>query len=148
FRTALHTLINSGEKAAAPNTFAGIGSGAPGGEHDKSRQVTVFSSQSIRHPGAHARPAEAWTAGVHEQLRRRMVELIGVNSLQKSEFISCACYMRQMIRDPCAALSPLLEHRLRSQHFRNTADKGKALPIQKRLRASFAIKLLQFGFVV
>ena len=92
--------------------------------------------------------AQARIAGLDQQLRRGMVELVGAHGLDDAEIVDLLFQVRQPVGDPGAALSRLVKGKLRAQQFGHAADEGKALSLQKRSRTILAMKLLQFGLVV
>ena len=57
-RTALDTLMNRRQEPAPPDAFARVRSLAAATQDDKSRQVLILRTQTIRRPRTHRRTAE------------------------------------------------------------------------------------------
>ena len=62
---ALHALINARQKSGSPKLLAAIGRIASREQYDETRQVLIFGAQSIEHPRAECRVAEARIARLH-----------------------------------------------------------------------------------
>src|SRR5689334_13306235 len=85
---------------------------------------------------------------MYQQLCRRMVELIGGNSLKKTHFINDGRKMRKMFTHPGTALTILREAGLRSQHLGYASDKSKSFSLEQRRRTILSIEFHQFGLVI
>ena len=97
-RAALHALIDARQKAAAPQRLAAVGPLPRLDQHDEARQILVLAAQAVRQPRAHARPAELRRAGVEEELRRRVVELVGAHRLDDRDVVDDRRQVRQQVR--------------------------------------------------
>ena len=100
---ALHALINTGQKARAPQLFAAVRLVAARDQHDETGKILILRAQPVDHPGTERRIAEASIAGLHQQLRRRMVELIGAHGLDEAKVVNVLFQMRQAVRHPLTA---------------------------------------------
>jgi hypothetical protein len=77
------------------------------GQHDETRQILRLGAEPVQQPRTHARPALDRRAGVHEGVRRIVVDLIGVQRLDHAQLVGDAAEMRKDFRDlqtRCAAL--------------------------------------------
>jgi len=90
-------LINSGQKAAAPARIAATGTFLAGAENDERRQIVRFASETIGDPRAHAGPPELHRTGVHQQLRRCMVEGVRDHGPHYGNIIRNLCLMNQQL---------------------------------------------------
>src|SRR6185312_4880662 len=117
YAATLHALVHARQKAATPYTFAGIRKFTATRQHDKTRQILVLRTQSIRDPAPEAGPPETRRTSVHQQLSGRMIELIGRNCFEKTDLIHHSGEMRQVLADPGPAFSMLRKLRLRPEHF-------------------------------
>src|ERR1700730_6821263 len=96
-RTALHTLVNARQKARAPQLFATVRRLASGEKHDETGQILVHGAQSIKNPRPQRRLPETWVAGMHQQLRRGVIELLGAHRLDEAKVINVFLEMGQAI---------------------------------------------------
>ena len=78
-RAALHSLINARQEPGTPKLLAAVWRIAARKQDDESRKVLIFGAKSVEYPRAERGMAEARITGLHQQLRRRMVELIGAH---------------------------------------------------------------------
>ena len=95
--SALHALIDGRQVARAPDGFAGVGIFSAGSEDDESGQILVFRAESVSRPRADGRRAEVLAAGVHEQLRGAVVELVSVHRLDEAHVIDHRGKVRQPV---------------------------------------------------
>ena len=86
-RPALHALVHAGQKAGAPEGLAAGRVRAAADQDDEAGQVLVLRAQAVGDPRAHRGPAVARRARVEEQLRRRMVELVGIHRLDDRDVV-------------------------------------------------------------
>lgn len=68
---------------------------------------------------------------MHQQLRRRVIELIGVHRLEEGDLVGHAGKVRQAVGDPRPRLPVLLEGGLRTEHPRDPLDERKALAFEQ-----------------
>ncbi len=147
-RPALDALVHRRQIARAPHRFAGIGILPAAGQYDEAGQVLVVRSQPVGRPRPGARSARILRAGVHQQLRRTVVELVGVHGLDEAHLVHHRRQQRQPVGHPLAAFAALPEGILRAEHLRHPLDEGELLPGQQRRRAILAIQALQLRLVV
>ena len=145
---ALDALIDGRQVARAPDGFAGVRVFAAGGQHDEAGQILVFRTQPVSGPSADRGGAKVLVAGVDQQLRRAMVELVGVHRLDKANVVHHRTEMRQPVRQPRPGLAVLLERKLRTQHLRDPLDEGELFAFEEFLRALFAVVFHQLRFVI
>ena len=96
-RTTLHALENGRQKSAAERVLAAVGLDAAGNQHHETWQVIVFGSQAIRHPRPHRWTSRLGRAGQQQQLRRRMIELIGRHRLDHANLVGDFLYVGNRI---------------------------------------------------
>ena len=70
----------------------------------KSGQILVLRAQSVEHPRTERRISKARISSLHQQLRRRVIELIGAHRLDEANVVEVLLQMRQAIGDPVTAL--------------------------------------------
>src|SRR5947207_6320752 len=87
-RAALHALVNAGKKAGSPELLAAVGCVATRDEHDEAGQILILGTKSIDNPRAKRRITEARIAGLNQQLRGGMVELIGSHRLDETKIVN------------------------------------------------------------
>lgn len=85
---------------------------------------------------------------MYQQLRRRMIELVGAHRLDEANLVQMLFNMRQPVRDPVTTLTKLVKGILRTQKFGNSADEGEALAGQERRGTILTIEPFQVGFVL
>src|SRR5437660_4291276 len=146
-RAALHSLVNTGQEAGTPQLFAPIRRLSPREQYDESRQILILRAQSVEHPRTERSITEARIARVHQQLRGRVIELVGTHGLDEANVVNVLFQMRQAVGNPLTALSDLVERILRPQKFGNPADECETLSRQKGRGTILAIELLQIRLV-
>ena len=147
-RAALHALIDAGQVAGAPDRFAGIGVLAAGGQHDEAGQVRILRAEAVGRPRTGRRRPGDRAAGVHEELRGAVVELVGPHRFDEADLVDDFLEMGQPVGDPLAALAGLVEGELRAEHLRHALDEGELLAFEVFLRALLAVELGEFRLVV
>ena len=85
---------------------------------------------------------------MNKELGRSMIELIGIDTLKKRNFISNFSEVWQVIGNVRTGIPELFEVGLRSQHFRRAAYERKSFAFQQRRRTKLIIQFLQFGFEI
>ena len=108
-------LVDGGQEAAAPVGGAAARSPSAGAEDDEAGQVLRLAAQAVGRPGAQARPAELLRAGVHEDLRRRVVERVGDHRLDDRDVVDDLGEVRQQLGELGAALAVPGELELRAR---------------------------------
>ena len=96
--------IDARQKAARPGGRAAADAPARA-HHDEGRQLIALAAQAIRHPRAEARPARLGEAAVHEDLCRRMIELVGAAALHDRDIVDHRSEVRQHLRELGPALA-------------------------------------------
>ena len=147
-RSALDTLIDRGQEAAAPDALARVGRLAAAGEHHEPGQVLVLGAQSVGRPGAQRRAAELGGARVQEELGGGVVELVGLHRLDHGEVVD---HPRQVLPDLAqlrAGLAVAGELERRAQHVGHARDEGEPLPLEQLVGAGLAVVLAERGLVV
>ena len=79
-------------------------------------------------------------AGVHKELRRRVVEFVRMHRFQKSDFINHLAKMWQQLGHPRTTITMLLERCLLSEQFRYPLDEREATSFDQRFRASLTVE--------
>jgi hypothetical protein len=142
-----HAGVNGREKAARPQRRAAA-QAAPGAHHDECREVLRLRAKTVERPRTDARAARLREAGVEENLRRRVVELIGVHRADKADVIHDLREMRQHFRKLRAGLTVLRELEARSEHGGVRPDERVALAADHGRRERLAFQLREFRLVV
>src|SRR5207245_331317 len=111
-RTEVDTLEVAGQKTAVP--LAGgdrllLAGPARGSKDDKAGQVVAVSAEAVPGPRAHARPAGDERAGVHERVRRIVVDRFGVDRAHDAQLVGDAGQLWKDGGDFLARLAALLE---------------------------------------
>ena len=112
-RAKLNALIDARQKARAPQARARAAR-RPGEQHDVGRQIAVLRAEPVGHPRAEARPTAAPEAGVQEHLRRRVIDLLGVQRLHDGDVVGDGRQVRQQLREHLPALPVRRELELRA----------------------------------
>ena len=85
---------------------------------------------------------------MQEQLRRGVVELVGVHGLDEAEVICHLVHVRDGIRHPDAVFPVLLEGARAAHELGGATGEGKHLALEKGVRAFLTVPFDQLGFVV
>ena len=85
---------------------------------------------------------------MQEHLRRGVVDLVGVQSLEQRDVVGDRRQVRQQLGDLLAAFAVLLKLILRSGQRHFAADEREPLAFQQLRRASLAVVLDQFRLVI
>ncbi len=88
---------------------------AVGGEDDEAGQVFGLAAQAVGDPRAHARPAGDGRPGVHEGVRRVVVDRLGHHGPDDADLVGDAPDVREELADLLARLAELLERVLRRE---------------------------------
>ena len=147
-RAALHALVNAGKKTGSPELLAAVWCVATRDEHDEAGQILILGTKSIDNPRAKRRITEAGIAGLNQQLRGGMVELIGAHRLDETKIVNMFFQVRQTVRNPLAALARLMKWILRAEKLWYTGEEGKALSGQEGSRTILTIELGKLRLVL
>lgn len=93
-------------------------------------------------------PPKPRRAGEDEQLRRRMIELIGMHRTDEGQVIDHRREVRQQLADPCSALSMLCKLVRTSQQLRVPLDEGEPLSLEQLIRAGLQMVLVEERLVI
>ena len=145
---ALDTLVDGGDEAGGKAILATIGLGAAGDQDNVAGQVLVFRTESVSCPGAEGGAAGLGETGVQEQLRRGVVELVGMHGLDEAEVIRDLVQVRDGIRHPDAVFTVLLEGAWRPHELGRAAGEGEGFTLEEGVRAVLAVPFHQLGLVV
>ena len=112
-------LIRRGQKAARPQSRAAARTARARLQHHEARQVLRLAADPVGDPGAHARPPEPRRAGVHETLRRAVIEVVRRDARRPARGRRRSLAMFGSSSDTHAPLLPCcLNSRLRAQQLR------------------------------
>ena len=145
---ALDPLVDRRQVAGAPRRPPRAGEPAPGEQDHEPRQVLVLRAEAVGHPGAHRGVAEILAAGVQEELRRGVVELVGLHRAEEADLVEDPLEPGQAVGDPHPRLRLLVEREDRPEELRGAPDEGEPLPFEELARAVLAVELGQLGLVV
>ena len=136
------------QKTRAPVRRTAARALGPGVEHDEPRQILRLAAEAVGRPRADARPAKLLRAGVHHDLRGRVIEGVRVHGLHDGDVVRDLGEMRQQFGKLRAGLAVLFEFELRPQQRGVRRDERRAVALQQIGRRQFAVVLRQFRFVV
>ena len=142
-RAELDALMHGRQKAAAPARLAAVGVVLAREQHDEARQVAVLAAEPVAEPRAQARPADHLVAGVHEDLRRRVIELRRPHRADDRDVVGDLREMRQQLRDLRARLAVPLELERRAEQLRRALDEREALALDELVGDVLAVVLRQ-----
>ena len=144
-------LILAGQQAAGPlprrdRLLPGL---ALRREHDEARQLLRLRAQSVEQPRAHARTALDDRAGVHERMRRVVVDLLGLHRANHTHLVRHALKMGKEIGDFDPGLSALLKLRERTARLQlRVLQLRQLLPLRERLGERLLVDPLQLRLPV
>ena len=96
-RAKRHALIDRGQEAAVE---AGRSAAYPGlAKDDVGREVLRVAAQAVGDPRSHARFSELQMTGVQKELRRGMIECVGVDRLDDRDVVGDRAEVRQHFRN-------------------------------------------------
>ncbi len=111
-------LEPAGEKPAVPLSRGdrlGLAEVPVGGEDDEAREVLALASQAVVDPGSHRRPAGDRRAGVHERMRRVVVDRLGHHRADDADLVGDRAQVRQDRADLLATGSAAAKRMLGSE---------------------------------
>ncbi len=108
----------------------------------------ALGAQAVGDPGAHAGPALSCRAGVKQQFRRGVVELLGVHRFDEGQIVGDRGDARQHVRNPGAALAAAAELLRRAEQLGNAGREGEHFALDHGIGARLAVVFHQFRFVV
>ena len=132
----LDALETTWEHAARPlprrnRLLAGL---ALRSEHDETRQILRLCAESVEQPRAHARAALDDRAGVHERVRRVVVNLFGLHRTHHAQIIRHAPDVREKIADFDARLAAFTERRDGAARFQHHVLQLRELLARRKRR--------------
>ena len=140
--------MNGRQETAAPVRRAAARAFLPGVEDDVGRQVLRLAAESVSAPRAEARPSELHRAGVHENLRRRVIKRIRVHRLYNGEVIDHSGEVRKQFGKLRAALAVFRELELRPEQRGIRIDERGAIALEQFGGRQLAVPLRQLRLVV
>ncbi len=101
FGTKGHALKLSGQKTAVPHARRdGLRAAAfRGSQHDKSRKILALAAEAIHDPRTHRRPAGNRCAGIHEGVRRIVIDGVGDHRADNAEIVGHRADVRKQLAD-------------------------------------------------
>jgi hypothetical protein len=145
---ALNPLIHTGQKTTSPKTLARIGRFATRKQDDIPWQILVLGTQPVGRPSPQRRVPQTRLPGMNKQLRRRVIELVGLHRTDNRYIIGMLGQPRQELGHPLPALPMLGKGEHRSEHLGNPFDERKPLAFEVLFGTFFAIEFLQRWLVV
>ena len=142
-RSKLDALMAGRQKAASPARFAAIGLALARQQHHERRQVAVFAAEPVAEPRSQAGPADDLMPRVHEDLRRRVIELGRPHRSDDGDVVGDGGEMRHQLRDFRARLAVLRESEWRREELRRPLDEGEPFALDQFLRDVLTVVLLQ-----
>ena len=119
------------------------------GQHDKAGQLVGLRAETVEQPGAHAGPALDLRAGVHERVRRIVVDLLGVHRADDANVVRNTADVREQLGNflPGSAPLPELAKRPAGLQFR-VLQLRELLPPGEGFGERFIVELLEFRLVI
>ncbi len=140
-----HPLIRRRQKPARPERVPSARTARSRLQHDEARQVLGFAPQSVGDPGSHAWPAGGIEAAVHEELRRPVIEDVGLHAANPTDVVDDALVMGQTLTQVHAAFAVLAERAIRAEQFRFGLQECKTPPFEQFRRRILAVILVECG---
>ena len=113
-------------------------------KHDETRQIRRVAPDPVRDPRAHARTAELAESGVHEKLRRAVIDLVRRHSAKKAELVDDPGRVRKERAHRGARVAMALERSLRPHELGAAGiDERKPLAARETRGWSLPIQPLQ-----
>src|SRR6187401_2789613 len=101
--------MDRGKKAAAPAALAAVRVVLPRNQDDEGGQILVVAAQAVAEPRADAGAPDDLVPGVHEDLRRRVIELRRLHRADDGDLVGVLPEIGQERRQLRAGLSVLAE---------------------------------------
>ena len=139
----LDALMTGREKAAAPAGLSAVRIVLAGEEDDERGQVGVFAAESVREPRAETGTADDLMAGVHEDLRRRVIELRGLHRPDDGELVDVLREVRQQVGQFGAGLAVARELERRAEQLGRAFDEREAFAFDDVFGDGLAVVLIQ-----
>src|SRR5690606_19376896 len=117
-------------------------------QHDEAGKILVLAAEAVRYPGSDRGPARARRAGIDEELRRGVVELVGPHRADHAQLVGDPVEMRERVGEPHAALAISREGPSRAEEHRRARSEREALAAKVALGARLAIETHELGLVV
>ncbi len=148
----VYALKSTRQKAAVPLPRGDrlILRAAHGSQHNEAGQVTALAAQPVSDPRTHAGPAGNERTGVHERVRRVVVDLLCGHRADDADFIRDPADVRQCAGDRLAGLAEVLKLMLRPEAFQLllALKLGNRLAVGDRLGHRLAVHLGELRLVV
>jgi hypothetical protein len=132
-------------EAAEEEAFA---QAAAAGEHDEPREVLIRRAEPVGDPGPGGGQAGILAAGVHQELGRPVVELVGHHRLDEAEPVGLRRQLRQPVGKPLPAFAMSGEGIDRPEQPRHALDEGEPFALEERGRRLLPVEPGQFRLVV
>src|SRR6476660_4776673 len=108
-------------------------------QDDERGQVAVLAPEPVTEPRAETGPADHLVAGIHEDLRRCVIELRRAHRAHDRDVVGDFRKIGQQFRELRSLLSVFLELEWRSQQLRRALDEGEALAFDELLGDVFPV---------
>ena len=147
-RAALHALVDARQEARSEAARAAVGLDSRGDENDEAGEILVLAPQAVGRPAPQARPARSRGTGVEEELRRGVVELVGVHAADDTQPVGDALQIGDRVGKLHAALAAALPAAGSPHELRRAAGEGERLPANCLGRAILPRMLHELRLVV
>src|SRR5262249_48298178 len=142
-----NALMSRGQKSASPQRRPTARTARSGFEHDKTRQILRLAADAVGDPRADARPSESRRPGIHETLRRTVIEIFRGDAREERKIVHDAADVGQQLGDMLSGLPVLLELAARSEKLGRLLGERiherEALALKQGFGCGLAIVLLQ-----
>ena len=122
-----------------------------GHQHHERRQVLIQRTESVRSPGAQARPASDLVARLHIRDCRFVVDSLRMHAADEAHVVDHLGRVRQQLRDPHARLPVLGElefARCNREPLLAGGHGGQALPLANRVGQVLIVPLIHLRLIV
>ena len=150
-RVKFDSLMAAGEKARRPLAGSdGLGvASTDAGEDDEAGEVLGFRAEAVGDPGTHRGPTADRGAGVHEGVRRVVVDLLCDHGADDGDVVGHLGGVREEVADDLPALAILVELGEVALNFEFLSlELRDGLSFGEGGRHGHAVELIELGFVV
>src|SRR6266704_6544563 len=114
----MDSLTPAREQAGGPLTRRNrlvLSAFTEGSQHDKSGQIFRFGAEAVNHPCAHTGPARNLRTGVHEHVRRIMIDRFSGHRANQTDFLNDRADLRKQLTNLDLIFYEFFKFMLRSE---------------------------------
>ena len=144
-----HPLVGGWQEATAPDVGTAHQVLLAGAQHDKGGQVLGLAAEPVGDPRAHRGPPVARGTGAEEELRRSVVEVLGLQGVDQGQVVHDACHVREDLGHPDSRLAVSTKVALRAEQLGpllgELLHECEALAVQEGVRGRLAVEFPELG---